>query len=185
MYESNHKLGGHTNTLDITSLDGKTTIGVDTGFIVCNPVTYPNFLNFLKELNVNLIQSDMSFSVSRNNGEFEWSGDNLNTVFAQRSNLFSFQMWKMLSEIIRFHEQAKEIATEADLRMFDDQGKHKDLTEHPLAKMTLGDFFKQENYSSFFYENYILPMVYHFLFNVLNLILIDCIYLVYTCRNDI
>ncbi|KAJ3416392.1 hypothetical protein HDV05_001960 [Chytridiales sp. JEL 0842] len=169
VYEAGSYFGGHTNTVDIASLkDPKKTVGVDTGFIVCNPVTYPNFLNFLKEINVPLQRSDMSFSVCRNEGELEWSGDNLNTVFAQRRNILPFfhgqegrGVWGMVFEIIRFHKQAAKIAEEADALQFDEQGvpkDDKDQNVHPYAKMTLGEFFDKFGYTRFFYQNYVLPM---------------------------
>ncbi|KAJ3101551.1 hypothetical protein HDU97_001300 [Phlyctochytrium planicorne] len=174
IYESGDYFGGHTHTVDIPSLkDPSKTVGVDTGFIVCNPVTYPNFLNFLHHIGVTLQRSDMSFSVSRNDGELEWSGDNLNTVFAQRENILpighgqkdeTFGMYSMLWQIIRFHKQAAQIAEEADRLQFDENGKLKESTAgdkeslHPFATMTLGEFFKKFGYSRFFYENYVLPM---------------------------
>ncbi|TPX62019.1 hypothetical protein SpCBS45565_g07091 [Spizellomyces sp. 'palustris'] len=169
LYESGSYPGGHTHTVDIPTLSDPTkTVPVDTGFIVCNPVTYPNFLALLKELQVPLATTDMSFSVSRNGGEFEWCGDNIDTVFAQRRNLMPFgqnggSMWRMILDIIRFHNEAKRVAVEADRLAFDDEGRVRAGTtpqqrEHPLANLTLAEFFKQRNYSSFFYENYIVPM---------------------------
>eukprot|EP00842_Homolaphlyctis_polyrhiza_P004234 jgi/Hompol1/4811/HPOL_003895-RA len=184
LIEAGATLGGHTNTATINSINSShssapISTGVDTGFIVCNPVTYPNFLALMAELDVPLERSDMSFSVSRNAGEFEWSGDNLDTVFAQRSNLLPFSgMYRLLYDCIRFHNQAKDIATEADMAMFDENGSPispsaasdfkgasstiqltvSGFKDHPLAKLTLGQFFKDNGYSTFFYENYVLPM---------------------------
>ncbi|KAJ3116435.1 hypothetical protein HDU96_009692 [Phlyctochytrium bullatum] len=172
VYEADDYFGGHTHTVDVPSLgDPEKKVGVDTGFIVCNPVTYPNFLNFLREVEVPLQRSDMSFSVSRNDGQLEWSGDTLNTVFAQRKNLLPlghgheepFGMYGMLWQIIRFHKQAAQIAEEADALQFDEEGKLRefgpgDKKVHPFASMTLGEFFTKFGYSRFFYENYVLPM---------------------------
>ncbi|KAJ3191476.1 hypothetical protein HK101_007676 [Irineochytrium annulatum] len=171
LYESADYFGGHTHTVDVPSLkDPKAKVGVDTGFIVCNPITYPNFLAFLSHLSVPLARSDMSFSVSRNEGEFEWAGDNLNTVFAQRSNLLpvghgqngaTFGMWGMITEVLRFHKQAAGIAEEADELQFNEKGeavKEDERRMHPMAGMTLGEFFEKFGYSKFFYQNYVLPM---------------------------
>ncbi|KAJ3089638.1 hypothetical protein HK102_005888 [Quaeritorhiza haematococci] len=167
IYEAGSYPGGHTNTVDVPSLsDPSKTIGVDTGFIVCNPVTYPNFLRFLDALSVPLERSDMSFAISRNKGEFEWAGDNLNSVFAQRSNLLPGSgMWRMLYDIIRFHEHAHQIALEADKLQFDDEGRVKDAKgdsvsskDFPYASMSIGEFFRLNNYSEFFYNNYVVPM---------------------------
>ncbi|TPX59769.1 hypothetical protein PhCBS80983_g02187 [Powellomyces hirtus] len=170
VYEAGSYLGGHTHTVDIPTLDKKKTVPVDTGFIVCNPVTYPNFLALMRELRVPIDQTDMSFAVSRNKGEFEWCGDNLWTVFAQRKNLNPWAkgtkdggMWRMIYDIVRFHEEAKKIALESDRMLFDPLGQPlEDLDEdkkvHPLTGVTLVDFFKARTYSDFFYENYVVPM---------------------------
>ena len=162
VFEANSYAGGHTNTQYISSLyDEKTTIGVDTGFIVCNPETYPNFLALMQELEVELIQSDMSFSVSRNGGSFEWCGDNLNTLFAQRSNLLprssGDNIYRMIFDILRFHREALELASEADSHELDESDDN-DNNNNLNPNWTLGNWFKARGYSAFFYENYILPM---------------------------
>ncbi|KAJ1564988.1 hypothetical protein HK405_013456, partial [Cladochytrium tenue] len=155
LFEADEYFGGHTHTVDVPSLkDPAKTVGVDTGFI---------------EVGVPLQRSDMSFSVSRNHGELEWCGDTANTVFAQRRNLLPFGhgqpgwgMYGMIAEIMRFHKQAAQIATEADALQFDEVGKLRDGPEgqkaHPYAKMTLGEFFRKFGYTKFFYQNYVLPM---------------------------
>lgn len=86
----------------------------------------------MRELDVPIVKTDMSFSVSRNQGEFEWCGDNINTVFAQRKNLWPWAkgvkeggVWRMILDIVRFHNEAKRIAVEADRLAFDDNGKPK------------------------------------------------------------
>ncbi|KAJ3016547.1 hypothetical protein HKX48_003989 [Thoreauomyces humboldtii] len=170
VYEAGSYVGGHSHTVDVPRLDGKGTVPVDTGFIVCNPVTYPNFLALMEELRVPMAKTDMSFAVSRNQGEFEWCGDNLATVFAQRKNLNPWAkgvkeggMWRMIYDVIRFHEEARKIAIEADRLAFDDNGQARteeppEAKVHPLANVTLVDFFAERTYSKFFYENYIVPM---------------------------
>ena len=50
VYEAEGRIGGHTNTVDV--LAGGERWAVDTGFIVFNDVTYPNFLALLDELGV-------------------------------------------------------------------------------------------------------------------------------------
>jgi uncharacterized protein len=159
------RLGGHTNTVDIKAVDGSgSTIGVDTGFIVCNPVTYPNFLRFLDELGVELGDSSMSFAVSRNRGDFEWAGKGLDSLFCQRVNLCNLNVYRMVYDIVRFNRHATRIAEEADRIYYNQDGTmkenvdHKLIQEHPLSLLTLGQFFEKEGYSSFFYENYVLPM---------------------------
>ncbi|TKA47843.1 hypothetical protein B0A49_11795, partial [Cryomyces minteri] len=91
LYEVADRLGGHTNTAKF-ELNGKST-NVDTGFIVLNSATYPNFLAFLKEVGVKPVPTEMTFGVSRDQGMFEWAGNSLSAVFAQRSNALRPSMW--------------------------------------------------------------------------------------------
>ncbi|AOZ06296.1 NAD(P)/FAD-dependent oxidoreductase [Cupriavidus malaysiensis] len=106
LFEAGDYLGGHANTADIT-LDGRTH-PVDTGFLVFNERTYPNLLALFAELGVQTHPSDMSFSVSLDQGRLEWAGSNLNTVFAQRSNAFSPRFLGMLRDILRFNRAAEQ-----------------------------------------------------------------------------
>jgi predicted NAD/FAD-binding protein len=101
LYEKNKYVGGHSRTIDVKTADN--TLAVDTGFIVFNNWNYPNLLGFFKALNVPYLKSDMSFGVSIDNGWLEYSSYGL---FAQKRNLFRFQYWRMLSNIIRFNKQA-------------------------------------------------------------------------------
>lgn len=84
VYEAGEHVGGHTNTIEIEE-DGQ-RLAVDTGFIVYNERTYPNFCRLLAQLDVATQPSDMSFSVRDERSGLEYRGDNLNTLFAQRRN---------------------------------------------------------------------------------------------------
>ena len=138
VFESKDRIGGHTNTLDIED-DGK-RLAVDTGFIVYNDVTYPNFLGLLDELGVESQASDMSFSVTGGPRGLEYNGSSLNGLFAQRSNLFRPSFYRMLKDVLRFNREAPL------------------LIESPDFTMTLGEYLDENNYSTNFTENYILPM---------------------------
>ena len=85
VYEADSRIGGHTNTIDVVAAGQHWA--VDTGFIVFNDVTYPNFIDLLNELGVESQPSDMSFSVSNRHSGLEYNGASLNALFAQRSNL--------------------------------------------------------------------------------------------------
>jgi len=61
LYEANDYIGGHTNTVDV-SIRG-VSYPVDTGFIVFNEKTYPNFIKLMRSLGVAWQPSNMSFSV--------------------------------------------------------------------------------------------------------------------------
>ena len=96
LYEADDHFGGHAHTVDLT-LDG-VTHGVDTGFLVYNRRTYPQLVKLLQTLDVPVAASDMSFSVQVPHEGLEWSGTNLNTVFAQRGNLLRPAFLGMLAD---------------------------------------------------------------------------------------
>src|SRR4029079_1246910 len=86
IFEAGPRVGGHTHTVTVNR-DGK-GYDLDTGFIVCNDRTYPNFLRLLSKLGVATQPSDMSFSVRSESSGLEFSGGSLVGLFAQPSNLF-------------------------------------------------------------------------------------------------
>jgi predicted NAD/FAD-binding protein len=104
IYERDGRLGGHSNTVEVRTPDG--IVPVDTGFIVYNEKTYPNLTALFAHLNVPTLASDMSFAVSLEDGELEYSGTSLNGLFAQRSNLFRPRFWSMLNDLWRFYREA-------------------------------------------------------------------------------
>jgi predicted NAD/FAD-binding protein len=146
LYEANDYFGGHTHTVDVT-LEGQ-TYGVDTGFLVFNNKTYPNLVKLFKELNIATVATDMSFSVKMPIGKsgqrvMEWAGANLNTVFAQRRNLFSPAFIRMLRDILRFNKQTTALAQ---------------LPAHKDFQQPLGSFLDQYHYGKEFRQWYLLPM---------------------------
>ncbi|CAG8525560.1 24868_t:CDS:2 [Gigaspora margarita] len=149
LYEQNDYIGGHTHTVDYIVPTTKSSanpksIPVDTGFIVFNPLTYPNLIKFFKHKNIEFMKSEMSFSFSKNHGEFEWSGKNLFSVFAQPKNLLNIDMWKMLYDILRFNFHATELLNLPD--------------DHPEKQLSLGEYLDLYQYSTSFRNNYLLPM---------------------------
>ena len=150
LFEAGAYFGGHSNTVDITlpTAQGMVTHGVDTGFLVFNERTYPNLIGLFAELGVETALSDMSFSVQAPKvwGEeaLEWSGSNLDTVFAQRGNLLRPKFLKMLADVLRFNKTCTRIAeqqTESEMRQ-------------PLS-----EFLKHHNFSEAFKNWYFLPMM--------------------------
>jgi uncharacterized protein len=139
LFESADRLGGHTNTVDV-QLDG-VTHPVDTGFLVFNDRTYPNLIALFDELGVRAHRTDMSFSVSLDDGRLEWAGTNLNTVFAQRRNLFSPTFIGMLRDILRFNASAE---------------RH--LEEALGNRCTVGELLIERGYGLPFQRHYLLPM---------------------------
>ncbi|WP_119290114.1 NAD(P)/FAD-dependent oxidoreductase [Azohydromonas sediminis] len=142
LFEAGRWFGGHTNTVDVT-LDG-VTHGIDTGFIVLNERTYPRLLALFAELGVPLAPSDMSFSVQVPDLPLEWSGSNLNSVFAQRSNLLRPRFWKLLAEILRFNRVTTAIAQ----RNADDE-----------LRQPIGEFLRAQGFGNEFRDWYFLPMI--------------------------
>ena len=114
LFEAGSYFGGHTHTVDVEfkTAQGTCQHGVDTGFLVYNERTYPQLIALFKELEVETCHSDMSFSVqAQHKGQsIEWGGSNLNSVFAQRSNLFKPKFWSMLTDLIRFNQLATQLA---------------------------------------------------------------------------
>ena len=86
VYEAASYVGGHTNTVDVR--EGDRSVAIDTGFIVFNDRTYPNFMKVLDEIGQPSQASEMTFSVHSADGGLEYNGSSLNGLFAQRRNLF-------------------------------------------------------------------------------------------------
>lgn len=143
LYESSQRLGGHTNTVDVT-LD-RVTAGVDTGFLVFNERTYPHLVALFRELAIPVAPSDMSFAVSvarPGGGRVEWAGTDLASVFAQRRNALSPRFLGMLRDIVRFNREATRIAQ----------------TSTADGTLTLGEFLDRGRYGDALRHWYLLPM---------------------------
>ncbi|MBT1444438.1 FAD-dependent oxidoreductase [Shewanella sp. JM162201] len=139
VFEANDYIGGHTATVDV-ELGGK-SYAIDTGFIVFNDRTYPNFLKLLSRLNVKPMPTEMSFSVHNQDSGLEYNGHTLATLFAQRRNLLRPAFWRFLGEIVRFNKLGKACIESGN---------------YPCQ--TLGEFLDKEGFSAFFARHYILPM---------------------------
>ncbi len=105
LFEASDWVGGHTHTVDV-EVQGQ-PFAIDTGFIVFNDWTYPNFIRLLDQLGVASQPTEMSFSVHDPASGAEYNGNNLNSLFAQRSNLLRPAFWGMLRDILRFNREAQ------------------------------------------------------------------------------
>jgi predicted NAD/FAD-binding protein len=140
IYESAARIGGHTATVDV-DWQGR-QYAIDTGFIVYNDWTYPNFIELLDTLGVASKPTEMSFSVRCDNSGLEYGGNNLNTLFAQRRNLLRPSFHRMLQDILRFNREAV-----------------RDLDSGNLAAdTTLGEYLAVNRYRDAFIHHYLLPM---------------------------
>ena len=138
IFEANDYVGGHTHTHKI-NIGGK-NYSVDTGFIVYNERTYPNFIKLLDLLNVERQLSTMGFSVKSVSQDYEYAGESLNSFFAKRSNIFRFGFLRMLYEMYYFGKKVDSIYQELNV------------------STTLGDYLSDEKYSSEFINYFIIPM---------------------------
>ena len=140
VFEAANWIGGHTHTVDV-QCQGR-NYAVDTGFIVFNDWTYPNFIRLLDQLGVASRPTEMSFSVHDPASGLEYNGHDLDSLFAQRRNLLSPGFWGMLRDILRFNRQAL-----ADLD-----------GQRIGPATTLGDYLRQNGYGQRFVDHYIVPM---------------------------
>ena len=139
LFEKDTRLGGHTHTITVHSSAGP--LPVDTGFIVHNDLTYPNLVRLLGELNVERIDSDMSFAVSCKKTGYEYSSRGIKGFFAQKRNVFQARPWRLFLEIKRFNREAPEILQRVD-----------------AEKVKLGEFLDEKKFGAEFRELYLLPM---------------------------
>lgn len=138
--ESASRIGGHTATMDVAM--GGRRFSIDTGFIVFNDWTYPNFIALMDELGVSSKPTEMSFSLSDEQSGLEYAGSNLNTLFSQRRNLLSPSFLGMLRDIMRFNRESV-----ADLE-----------ADKLPAGTTLGQYLASRGYGAKFIDYYLVPM---------------------------
>ena len=138
LHEREADPGGHTHTVSVERPEG--SWHVDTGFIVYNDRTYPEFIALLNELGITGQPAPMGFSVHCRESGLEYSGSGLGGFFADRRNLFSWQHWRMLGEILRFNRTAPR------------------LLDHDDGNLALGEYLEREGYSEAFQRYYILAM---------------------------
>ncbi|KAK5997289.1 hypothetical protein PT974_02644 [Cladobotryum mycophilum] len=154
LYEAADRLGGHTNTVQWKA--GKYTTAVDTGFVVLNASTYPNFINFLKKIGVQTEPTDMSLSVSRDQGMFEWADRSFNAIFCQRSNIFSPRMWRTMFDIVRFNQFALDLLV--DEEEFEPRHAGHSTMNNVGRLETIGEYLEREGYSDGFRDDYLIPL---------------------------
>ena len=139
IFEKNDYIGGHSNTQTIITKYEQKKINVDTGFIVFNDLNYPNLRSFFKLLNVDTYESNMSFAVSMFDKKFEYGGENINSLFAQKKNIFKLEFWIMLRDLVRFYNHAS-----------------KDIHKYP--NLTIGEYLLLKNFSKAFINRHLYPM---------------------------
>lgn len=139
LYESEPRLGGHSNTIMVPTKDG--ALPVDTGFIVYNERNYPNLVALFREIGVTTSASNMSFAASLEGGKLEYSGSGLNGLIGQRGNVIRPRFWRMMRDILRFYREAPALLARSDL--------------HGIS---LGEYLDRNGYAPAFVEDHLLPM---------------------------
>ena len=141
LFEKQDRFGGHSYTLDVEYND-KEKVAVDIGFMVFNKITYPNLINFFKENEIEIEESDMSFSVNVKETNIEYCGKGLNGIFSNKLNIFNYKFVKMFFEIINFYKKCE------------------NLDPNTLENnITLGEYLQKNNKTNFFIDYHIIPMV--------------------------
>jgi uncharacterized protein len=138
VFEAERRIGGHTNTVDV-ELAGERH-AVDTGFIVYNERTYPNFVRLLAQLGVETRPTKMSFGVRCDRTGVEWGSRGLASVFAQPRNLLRPGFQRMLRDVLLFNRRSQRLLEGGD------------------EKVALGDYLEGEGYSEEFVRHYVVPM---------------------------
>ncbi len=138
VFEAGEYVGGHTNTVDV-DLGGR-HYAVDTGFIVFNDWTYPNFVRLMDDLGVASQPSNMGFSVQCNRTGLEYNGSSLNALFTQRLNVLRPSFHRMIRDILRFNREAPGFLDGDD------------------DESTLGEYLFANGYAREFIDHYVVPM---------------------------
>ncbi len=142
VFEANDYIGGHTATKDV-EVNGQ-QYAIDTGFIVYNDWTYPNFIKLMNKIGVKGQPTEMSFSVKNLAENLEYNGNTINSLFAQRRNLLRPKFIRIVADILRFNKLCKTL--------------YANQTAEQIGDITLGEFLQQYEFSEAFNHNYILPM---------------------------
>lgn len=138
LFEAADYVGGHTNTVCVDVAGKRHT--VDTGFIVHNDWTYPEFCRLLSELNVVTRPTTMGFSVRDDATGIEYCGSSLNALFAQRRNLLRPRFYRLIADILRFNRNAIDQCAECS------------------RTTTVAEFLDRFGYGPGFVRHYLLPM---------------------------
>ena len=140
LFEKEDRFGGHSHTIDIKLNEDTNKIHADIGFIVFNKKTYPNLINFFKEIDVEIEKSNMSLSFMSKDIDLEYCGKGLKGIFSHKKNLFNFDFFKMFLEILKFYKKSSK------LNEFNED-------------ISLGEYLANEKYSEYFINYHLIPMV--------------------------
>lgn len=140
LFEKDRRLGGHAHTHRVVH-EGQ-ALELDSGFLVYNHRTYPNFVRLLARLGVEGQPSDMSFSVRCRRCRLEYSSRGIAGLFAQRRRALDPRHLRMLAEVPRFNRRA--------LALLEDRGE---------GEPTVGAFLEENRFSPAFARHYLYPLI--------------------------
>ena len=140
LFEKEDRFGGHSHTIDIKLNKDTNKILADIGFIVFNKKTYPNLINFFKEIEVEIEKSNMSLSFMSKDIDLEYCGKGLKGIFSHKKNLFNFDFFKMFLEILKFYKKSSK------LNEFNED-------------ISLGEYLVNEKHSEYFINYHLITMV--------------------------
>ena len=140
LFEKEERFGGHSHTIDIKLDKDTDKIRADIGFIVFNKKTYPNLINFFKEIDIEIEKSNMSLSFMSKDIDLEYCGKGLKGIFSHKKNLFNFDFFKMFLEILKFYKKSSK------LNEFNED-------------ISLGEYLVNEKHSEYFINYHLIPMV--------------------------
>ena len=140
LFEKEDRFGGHSHTIDIKLNEDTNKIHADIGFIVFNKKTYPNLINFFKEIDIEIEKSNMSLSFMSKDIDLEYCGKGLKGIFSHKKNLFNFDFFKMFLEILKFYKKSSK------LNEFNED-------------ISLGEYLVNEKHSEYFINYHLIPMV--------------------------
>ena len=140
LFEKEDRFGGHSHTIDIKLNEDTNKILADIGFIVFNKKTYPNLINFFKEIEVEIEKSNMSLSFMSKDIDLEYCGKGLKGIFSHKKNLLNFNFFKMFLEILKFYKKSSK------LNEFNED-------------ISLGEYLVNEKHSEYFINYHLIPMV--------------------------
>ena len=140
LFEKEDRFGGHSHTIDIKLNEDTNKIHADIGFIVFNKKTYPNLINFFKEIDIEIEKSNMSLSFMSKDIDLEYCGKGLKGIFSHKKNLLNFNFFKMFLEILKFYKKSSKL---------------NEFNEN----ISLGEYLINEKHSEYFINYHLIPMV--------------------------
>ncbi len=144
LFEAADRLGGHAHTHQLIDSSGR-SVAVDTGFIVHNERTYPYLLRLFAELGIATQESEMSMSVRCAGCGLEYAGSrSLGGLFPTIATVTNRRYLRMLSEVLRFHRQAKALLAEPG-----------DLAD----PQTVAEFLQRGRFSDYFRMHFLTPLI--------------------------